>query len=181
MSEAALVTIYELRDPITDEPRYVGQTFDIDTRFNAHLGDGGRSRKGRWVQELAQMGLRPALQIIAKVKLEDANDVERAWIQTYLTAGLDLLNYKHPRNRGDGKKPEQRARNTVALNIQLPVETNRQITEIMKSGGYTKTEVVLVAIARMYEERRAIEFYAQELERRHRERNPIEKGNDDGR
>jgi hypothetical protein len=48
------------------------------------------------------------------------------------------------------------AEKKMALNIQIPAATDKQLQRIVEQGGYTKTQAIILAV----------EFFAQEMERR---------------
>ncbi len=96
-------TIYVLKNPRTDEVRYVGWTSrSVKTRLKAHLDEAVRvgrrrgSHKNRWVLSLLSIGLKPKLEVIETGSGPEWGEAERRWIATFRAANANLL------NRSDG-------------------------------------------------------------------------------
>lgn len=87
-----IVYIYALCDPRSMLIMYVGQTVDINGRYNAHIKDNFNLLKLEWVTELADLGLKPVMYIICEVDEAHADQVERALIQAYATEKQPLVN-----------------------------------------------------------------------------------------
>lgn len=93
--------IYTLTDPRTNQVRYVGKTNNIKQRYNAHLN---KARKHQihmfnWVNQLKKEGLKPIMEIIDEVPIEEWIFWETYWISQFLTWGFKLINYT---NGGEG-------------------------------------------------------------------------------
>lgn len=91
------VYLYILLDPITNEPRYVGQTNNPYRRLVKHIRDFGGTRlnsqtKDGWLARLYFQRLIPKMEIIAIVEKRMADKQELALIGSYLCSGIDLLN-----------------------------------------------------------------------------------------
>jgi len=84
--------IYALKDPDTNEIRYIGRSKDIASRYQGHIAGCKTSvlPSGVWVANLLQNGKKPALEILE----EHCNpiEVEEQWISWGKKQGLDLLN-----------------------------------------------------------------------------------------
>lgn len=90
--------VYELIDPTTNEPKYVGSTKDPQRRYAAHLKP--LSDKSAWIHELLKRNEQPLLRLIEKVRDKNrANSRERYWIKCYRRAEIKLFN-RHA-NNGD--------------------------------------------------------------------------------
>lgn len=58
-------TIYKLIDPISNDIRYIGLTFNtLKQRLGSHLGETGKSHKCNWIKKLKSQGLRPIIESI---------------------------------------------------------------------------------------------------------------------
>lgn len=93
--------IYTLTDPRTNEIRYVGKANNVTQRYLAHLN---RARKHQihklnWINSLRKDGLKPILQIIDVVPIEEWIFWETYWISQIKTWGFNLINYTQG---GDG-------------------------------------------------------------------------------
>ena len=80
--------IYGLKDPITDEIRYIGQTSQsLYKRWKSHLHEANRStkqvnrRKDNWINSLRRKGLYPLLVYLDRV--EDWNFWEKYYISKF--------------------------------------------------------------------------------------------------
>lgn len=106
--------IYVLRDPRTNEVRYVGKTVkSLAERLSGHINHAGRvkSPRGSWIISLAQQGLTPIIEEI-EVAGDNWADRERYWIAHYRSTTGKLTNIC---DGGEGVggvklKPEHRAR-----------------------------------------------------------------------
>ncbi len=88
--------IYSLSDPITKEPRYIGQAFNVERRVKQHLGEAGTQEylKAKWLYSLWARGLSPVVHIVETVELEDCFKAENKWIKKF----KNLTNGKNPSN-----------------------------------------------------------------------------------
>lgn len=95
-SEAALadVSIYALRDPRTNEIRYVGQSRRPDNRMKAHRRDKDGSARAQWVSELKGEGLEPQCEIVSVVPAAEADWSEQWFIDGFRGDGHQLLNVR---------------------------------------------------------------------------------------
>ena len=93
--------IYTLTDPITNEVRYVGKTNSISQRYKAHLNKARKhqAHKLNWINSLKKKGLKPIIEVIDIVPVEDWRFWEKYWISQIKTWGFNLVNYT---DGGDG-------------------------------------------------------------------------------
>jgi hypothetical protein len=87
------IYIYGLKDPETNEIRYVGKTTNINTRLKAHIT---RSRynkyhSARWIQSLIKKGLKPVIELIEECTESNWIEREKYWIAHYREL-FDLTN-----------------------------------------------------------------------------------------
>lgn len=89
-----LYFIYELIDPRTERPWYVGITNNPNARLKRHLEHSDTNpAKAAWISELAAEGLEPCLHILEIVdSLKRARKREKCWIGHYLSSSEQLLN-----------------------------------------------------------------------------------------
>lgn len=103
--------IYELIDPRTDTPRYVGITATPNHRLQRHIDDSDTSNmeKRAWIRELMEEGLVPDMKIIETVRTrKEALAREGYWIRHYLQQGIPIINIARTSSRishGKTKKP----------------------------------------------------------------------------
>jgi len=124
--------IYELVDPQTDVPRYVGMTKNPRKRYSGHMNgktDGGE--KYEWIRHLQEKQIQPKMRILETVSdLEHAKEREKYWIQYYVNSGIKLVNIQL--NETAIKSPKEIKERKVVL-IEL--------TEEERKIYYTESEV----------------------------------------
>ena len=93
--------IYILIDPISNQVRYVGKTNNVSQRYKAHLNRARKhqTHKKNWIDKLKKEGLKPIIEIIDEVPINNWQYWETYWISQFRTWGFDLINYT---NGGDG-------------------------------------------------------------------------------
>ncbi len=92
--------IYFLKDSITNEIRYVGQTDNIKRRYNTHLqkainkdSSEYNTYKSRWIRKLLESNTSPMIEIIEEcIDLESSNLREKYWIEDLIKNGSQLTN-----------------------------------------------------------------------------------------
>jgi len=119
-------SVYGLHDPRVPFSlaalRYVGRAVDPFHRLSQHLTPCELRRKCRrcsWLIGLRQVGLRPAMVVLATVPFDDAPDAEIDWCARATAAGAKLTNDAPPgaggSRPGSRRSPETRARIAAAL------------------------------------------------------------------
>ncbi len=95
--------IYELTDPETNKPRYVGKTNKPKRRLRDHIRCcnkiGAWTPKNKWIRSLKDKGLVPNMNIINETETNNINELEIAHIKDYREIYEDLTNVA---NGGDG-------------------------------------------------------------------------------
>ena len=90
--------IYVLKDPITNEVRYIGQTkHSLKSRMNTHIYDSIKYRynapKCNWVRKLLNNNLFPIIEVIEEVENDKLDEREIYWISYYRNIlGKKILN-----------------------------------------------------------------------------------------
>ena len=87
------IYIYSLKDPETNEIRYVGKTTDINTRLKTHITRSRHNKyhSARWVQSVLKRGLRPIIELVEECTEENWVEREKYWI-AYYRERFDLTN-----------------------------------------------------------------------------------------
>lgn len=94
------IYIYVLKDPITNKIRYVGKTNDLKSRLNCHLYHKDTNKhKVSWIKKLRKQKLKPIIEAVREVTVDDWKIWEKYYIKKYTEDGFKLLNYTEG---GDG-------------------------------------------------------------------------------
>jgi hypothetical protein len=90
------VNIYVLKDPITNEPRYVGKTIkSLEIRKRGHLKERVKKRntyKYNWIKKLKDNKLEPIIELIDAYPISEWQYWEKHWIEEYRNRGFNLTN-----------------------------------------------------------------------------------------
>jgi hypothetical protein len=88
--------IYALKNPRTNEIRYIGWTGKtVERRLHFHLTESIRlkkTRKQKWIMSLLGSGLTPLIEVIESGDGAGYKDAERRWIAFYRANGARLVN-----------------------------------------------------------------------------------------
>lgn len=90
--------IYVLKDPLTFEIRYVGQTKNtLDKRlykhcFMGHKAPYSTTHRIMWVNQMIRRGTTPIIEPVQVLPLTDLDAAERYWITYFRAIGCDLTN-----------------------------------------------------------------------------------------
>lgn len=102
--------IYCLRDPETNEIRYIGKADNLKHRFQVHMSDRRDTYKRRWINALQERGLKPLMDILEEVPYEIWEEREIYWIDFYRSQGCHLTNTATGGSGGGEFPPEVRAK-----------------------------------------------------------------------
>jgi hypothetical protein len=86
------VYIYALRDPDSQEIRYIGKSLNPWKRLSSHIKDKDKTPKTCWIHKLLNQHKKPILDVLDKVKEEYWKEVECLYIAYYKKLGHPLLN-----------------------------------------------------------------------------------------
>jgi hypothetical protein len=87
------VSIYLLKDPETQEVRYIGKTkVSLEKRLHEHSRERITTYKGRWVESLKNKGLKPLIECVERCTDDNWQEREMFWIQHYKDLGARLTN-----------------------------------------------------------------------------------------
>lgn len=87
--------IYLLSDPLTKEPKYVGMTINIESRYAQHLWSKTNDLRSIWIRQLKEISLKPVLSILERCEYFMAPAREHFYIRKYRSEGYSLLNNIH--------------------------------------------------------------------------------------
>lgn len=87
------IYIYSLKDPETNEIRYIGKTTNIKTRLKAHITRSKHNtyHSARWVQSVIKRGLKPIIELVEECTEDNWVEREKHWI-AYYRERFDLTN-----------------------------------------------------------------------------------------
>jgi hypothetical protein len=93
--------IYILIDPRNNMVRYVGKANNVSQRYKAHLNRARKHQqhKANWLKQLKSLDLKPIIEVIDVVPIDNWIFWETYWISQFKAWGFDLVNYT---NGGDG-------------------------------------------------------------------------------
>lgn len=120
------VYIYTLKDPISNEIRYVGKTNDVSKRLKEHLRKAKHSKthKNNWIIKLNSLGCKPVIEIVDCVSIDECSFWEQYWIDTIKSWGFNLTNI---------------ANGGVGGNLGYTV--NKKISEKLKGRKFTSETI----------------------------------------
>ena len=123
--------IYALKDPRTNEIRYIGKSNDPEYRFKNHINKcrDKNTHKRNWINELRKEKMKPILEIIDTVPIDKWKEFEKFYIKKYINEGCKLVNYT---DGGDG------ATFTNATSFKLG-NGARKVVMLEKDGTYVRT------------------------------------------
>jgi len=133
--------IYGLKDPITKQLRYVGQTKQerLKNRFNYHVNEKTNTRKNQWIRSLRKKGLLPEMFVIDECySLDELNELEIFWIAYFKYIGCRLTNVS---SGGGGMMGIKQSPETIAKRAAKQVGTKRteeckkRMSELAKNRG----------------------------------------------
>src|SRR3990167_8922143 len=87
------ISVYQLRDPRTEQVRYIGYSRDPRRRLRGHLTDQSDTHKVRWIRLLLERNLKPQLGIICVMATyAEAKRIELALIAWHRKLGTPVTN-----------------------------------------------------------------------------------------
>lgn len=128
------VFIYALKDPVTDKIRYVGKSKAPKERLRKHLNSPReRTHRIHWIRSLQTQGLKPVLEIIDEVPVEEWPQWEVAYIQYYIEEGCSLVNGSLGGEGGHSPSEETRRKISEANKGKhfgtMPLEVRKKIQQ----------------------------------------------------
>jgi len=93
MDKTKKYKIYFLKDPNTNEIRYVGLSSNVEKRYNEHIKDNKDCYKKRWINKLLLMNKQPILEVVKEnLSLSEAFNFEKEYIKNFKNLGVRLTN-----------------------------------------------------------------------------------------
>jgi hypothetical protein len=108
-----MIYIYTLKDPISNEIRYIGKTNNIERRFQKHITEKrNNTYKEQWISGLKNKGYLPIIEIIDTVPKEDWIFWETWWISLFKSWNFKLTNISIG---GEGGPLSEETKNKIRL------------------------------------------------------------------
>ena len=104
-------TIYKLIDPLTNEIRYIGLTFnDLKQRLRSHCSENSKSHKSNWIKKLKSEGLKPIIESVEDniSTYEECCEKEIFYIDKFKLDGHPLTNSATGGNKNKKMSDETR-------------------------------------------------------------------------
>lgn len=129
--------IYTLKDPITNEIRYIGKSDKPESRLIEHIKKSKYTKtyKNNWIISLLKKDLKPILEILDIVDSNNWGFWEKYWISQFRTWGFNLTNISEGGDGGNfgfecNKKISMRLKNRVFSKVTL--EKMRESAKLRK-------------------------------------------------
>lgn len=84
--------IYGLKDPNTEQIRYIGKTSHPEKRLKHHISVRYNNHKSNWIQSLLKNNEKPILEIIDEVPISNWEFWEKHYIRLFKSLGAELVN-----------------------------------------------------------------------------------------
>jgi hypothetical protein len=125
-----LTYIYILKDPLSNEIKYVGKSDKPKIRLVEHIRKSKYTKtyKNIWIQNLVSKNLTPSLEIVEEVKKSDWSEKEKFWIKYFKNLGCKLTNLTEG---GDGGNFGQ--------------DVNKKISEKLKGRKFNEQTLKLMS------------------------------------
>lgn len=131
--------IYGLADPLSGNIRYVGKSYDPNSRYRMHLKiKEPKTHKEFWIVSLKKLGLLPELVILETTTELQAAEREIFWIAEYRSLGFKLTNSTDGGEGVRGRKHSEEAKvllskrmlgNKFSLGFHHSQETRLKMTQ----------------------------------------------------
>lgn len=148
---------------------YIGRAHNPRKRLSTHISKASNEKtpKALWIQSLISSGLKPCLEVLDEVPMEEWKFWEREYISFYKTLGLTLLNSNNggsgptehsdetkskigATHRGISKSKEQREKTSAALIGHLTsVATRQKISSTLTGKKHSQETKAKMSASRL--------------------------------
>ena len=135
-------TIYKLIDPVSNDIRYIGLTFNtLEQRLGSHLRESSKSHKCNWIKKLKSQGLKPIIESVEDniSSYDECCLKEIFYIDYYRSIGCDLTNSASGGNKNKKMSDETRKKMSESqkeryktFKLVLTEETKKVLSEKAK-------------------------------------------------
>lgn len=154
-----VITIYTLKDPSSDQVRYVGKTNNLKKRYWTHLSAKTKSHTTSWIKKLLLQGYKPIMEVLEITSMEEWISTEQYWIAQFKAWGFPLTNqtlgvegsYGHAQYTWTD---EHRRQGSQRHKGKVWSQSSRdQISEALKNRPHTKSQCINIGLGnkRFYE------------------------------
>jgi hypothetical protein len=128
--------LYELLDPVSNLPRYVGITNNIRRRYLNHLNSlTTKTKKNWWIKSLLAKNLKPIIRIIAASHKDDIGELEIKTIADYRKKYANLTNLSDGGSTGAAKLAHKK-RQIAIVGISLTCDKIVKFDSITIAQNY---------------------------------------------
>ena len=140
IEQAKTYYIYQLNDPRTNLPSYVGFSQRPERRLQEHIQHPGQGIK-EWIDELKHINLLPTLTILETVHgtIEDATNREVYWVQHLFNKKMPLKNYLNEYLLDESRNQCTICGSTFKANLQIA-----HITALFLGGKSTFDNLIIL-------------------------------------
>lgn len=137
-----MIYIYTLKNPITNEIRYVGKTNDLKHRYQQHLFIGKKitTHCKSWIKSLIDNNLKPILEVIDICLIEEHAIIEKYWISQFKTWGFNLTNHTEGGEGITGHKHNKETIEKIRLAGLGRHPTEKSITSLVNYNRFNRTK-----------------------------------------
>ena len=126
-----LVYIYQLKNPMTDNIRYVGKTVQsLDSRLKKHIEEsnqGLKTYKCNWIRKLLKENIIPDIETIEITDENMWKEREKYWIANYKKRGYNLTN-----STNGGEDGWSQRKNKIPWNKGLTAKIDERVAKHVK-------------------------------------------------
>lgn len=144
------VFIYTLAHPSTGEIRYVGKTRNPKMRYHNHCNKlhNEKTHKRNWIESLRKQKLKPIMEILDEVLVEEWKYWEKFWISQLKEWGFKLVNHT---SGGDGltlgNQTSFKKGHKLGIGRTVSEETKKKISESKKGRKASKETKLKMSIS----------------------------------
>lgn len=132
--------IYTLKDPETNQIKYVGKTNNLSKRFNRHISEynliNENTLKSKWISALKTKGLLPIIEILDECNDDIVDDIEIYWISQMKSWGFRLTNMTDGGDGFKGNNNSQKRSDYSKFLIKINNKTRKDILQFDLNNNF---------------------------------------------
>lgn len=144
--------VYQLCDPITSNPKYIGVSKNLEARYRKHLNEKSITLKNNWIKSLAKKNQKPLMVVIDSADTRDkVNKLERYWIKYHKNKGIELKNMTDGGDGGDtmsGRSLTEEQSRKISLskigvpNPQTAITNRKHKSKVVHQIDFVTKEII---------------------------------------